>query len=59
MKQISEVAAMPGIAIGATIRRRIVIVLAPSIGAASMIAGGTSARNERIIHTAIGRFIEV
>ena len=32
---------------------------APSIEAASMMAGGTSARNERIIHTAIGRFIDV
>jgi len=29
------------------------------IDAASRIAGGISARNERIIHTAIGRFIEV
>ena len=32
---------------------------APSIEAASSISTGTSARNERIIHTAIGRFIEV
>ena len=59
MKQISAVAAMPGRAIGATTRARIVGSRAPSICAASMIATGTSARKDCIIHTAIGRFIEV
>ena len=59
MKQISAVAAMPGAAIGATTRVRMVGSLAPSTCAASMIETGTSARKDCIIQTAIGRFIEV
>ena len=59
MKQMSAVAAMPGTATGPMIRNRMVNSLAPSTWAASMISRGTSCRNERIIHTAIGRFIEV
>src|SRR5256886_12566662 len=59
MKQINAVAAMPGGAAGTITRRRMVGSRAPSIAAASRIATGTSARNECIIHTAIGRFIEV
>src|SRR3954447_26830327 len=59
MKQISDVAAMPGMTPGATPWRRIRGRLAPSIAAASSISTGTSARNERIIQTAIGRFIAV
>lgn len=59
MKQISAVAAMPGAATGATTRARTVGSLAPSICAASMMETGTSARKDCIIHTAIGRFIEV
>ena len=59
MKQISDVAAMPGMTTGATTSRSVRMRPAPSIDAASSISTGTSARNERIIHTAIGRFIEV
>jgi hypothetical protein len=59
MKQISEVAAIPGSTMGATTWRRVRSRPAPSIEAASRISTGTSARNERIIQTAIGRFIEV
>ncbi len=59
MKQISAVAAMPGMTTGATTLRRVRIRPAPSTAAASSISTGTSARNERIIHTAIGRFIDV
>jgi hypothetical protein len=59
MKQISDVAAIPGAATGMMIRRSTVRSRAPSSSAASMISRGTSARNERIIQTAIGRFIEV
>src|SRR6185437_2928545 len=59
MKQISDVAAMPGAEIGTMILRIWYSSPAPSIDAASRMAGGISARNERIIHTAIGRFIEV
>ena len=50
---------MPGAAIGTITLRRMVGSRAPSIAAASRIATGTSARNECIIHTAMGRFIEV
>ena len=57
MKQISAVAAIPGAEIGTITFRMIVGSRAPSIAAASRIATGTSARNECIIHTAIGRFI--
>ena len=59
MKQISEVAAIPGMTTGATICAQGPDQPAPSTEAASRISTGTSARNERIIHTAIGRFIEV
>ncbi len=59
MKQISEVAAMPGTAIGSTTYRMVLSRPAPSSEAASMISTGTSARNERIIQTAIGRFSAV
>ena len=59
MKQIRLVAAMPGRRDRHDDRHRIRSRPAPSICAASRIATGTSARNERIIHTAIGRFIEV
>src|SRR5690606_15047918 len=48
MKQISAVAAMPGRAIGATTRVSTVGSRAPSICAASMIATGTSDRNDCI-----------
>ena len=59
MKQIRAVAAMPGIATGATTFRSVSSRPAPSICAASSISTGTSSRKERIIHTAMGRFIEV
>ena len=59
MKQISAVAAIPGMTTGAMTERSVLVRLAPSIWAASSISTGTSARKERIIHTAIGRFIEV
>ena len=59
MKQISAVAAMPGMTTGAMIERSVRIRPAPSIWAASSISTGTSARKDRIIQTAIGRFIEV
>lgn len=59
MKQISAVAAIPGAATGATTRLSTVGSRAPSTWAASMIETGTSERKDCIIHTAIGRFIEV
>src|SRR4029079_1604753 len=59
MKQIRLVAASPGAATGATTLHRVRSRPAPSTSAASRISLGTSARNERIIHTAMGRFIEV
>src|SRR5919107_113446 len=59
MKQIRAVAAMPGMTTGAITERSVRVRLAPSIEAASSISTGTSDRKERIIHTAIGRFIEV
>ena len=59
MKQINAVAAMPGEMIGTMIRRSVCTRLAPSMDAASNNAGGTSARNERSIQMAIGRFIAV
>ena len=60
MKQISAVAAMPGMATGATTRSSTVgSARRRRSAAASSISTGTSARNDRIIHTAIGRFIEV
>src|SRR3712207_2477043 len=59
MKQMRLVAAIPGIAIGATIEASTRTIPAPSTCAASRISLGTSARNDRIIQTAIGRFIEV
>ena len=59
MKQISAVAARPGATIGSRMRRIVIIRPAPSIAAASTRAAGTSSRNERIIHTANGRFIDV
>ena len=59
MKQIKAVAAMPGIATGAMTLRRMSRRLAPSIWAASSISSGTSARKDRIIQTAMGRFMDV
>jgi hypothetical protein len=59
MKQISDVAAIPGSTIGVTTVRSVRTSPQPSIAAASSTSTGTSARNERIIHTAIGRFIDV
>jgi hypothetical protein len=59
MKQISDVAAIPGRTTGPTTRRRVSRSPAPSMAAASRISTGTSARNDRIIQTAIGRFIVV
>src|SRR3954452_5921512 len=59
MKQIRAVAAMPGMTTGAITERRVLVRFAPSTWAASSISTGTSDRNERIIHTAMGRFIEV
>ena len=59
MKQISAVAASPGATIGRMIRRISVSSPAPSTRAASRTSSGTSRRNERIIQTAIGRFIDV
>ena len=59
MKQISEVAAIPGATTGSTTERSVRVSPAPSTAAASSISTGTSARNDRIIQTAIGRFIEV
>ena len=44
---------------GAITERRVRVSPAPSTDAASSISTGTSERKERIIHTAIGRFIEV
>src|SRR4030095_13953487 len=58
MKQISAVAAMPGETIGNSTRRMTESTPAPSSEAASITERGTSSRNERIIHTASGRFIE-
>src|SRR6202046_955133 len=59
MQQISAVAARPGATTGkipsVTVRRS----GAPSISAASSSSPGTSRKNDRIIHTAIGRFIAV
>src|SRR6201992_4082278 len=59
IEQISAVAASPGATMGkitsTTVRRS----GAPSISAASSSSPGTSRKNERIIHTAIGRFIAV
>ena len=52
-------AAMPGSTIGTTTVRRVRARLHPSMDAASSTSTGTSARKDRIIHTAIGRFIEV
>src|SRR6201992_367373 len=55
--QITPVAASPGATIGritsTTVRRS----GAPSISAASSSSPGTSRKNERIIHTAIGRVL--
>ncbi len=59
MKQIRETAAIPGATTGAMISRSMRISPAPSTWAASRISTGTSARKDRIIQTAIGRFIAV
>src|SRR5215213_4072027 len=59
MKQINEVAAMPGLMMGTMTLRSVRISPAPSRAAASKSSTGMSARKERIIHTAIGRFIAV
>ena len=57
--QIRAVEAMPGATMGIRIVRSVVISEAPSISAASRTSRGTSWKNERIIHTAIGRFMAV
>src|SRR4029453_9856136 len=57
--QMSAVAAIPGATSGSTTRTSSWRTFAPSMRAASMIAGGTSRKNERSIHTAIGMFIAV
>ena len=57
--QISPVAKMPGEMMGSTTSRSVRPSEAPSIDAASSSSPGTSRKNERIIHTAIGRFIAV
>src|SRR5690625_600870 len=57
--QMSAVAAIPGETMGKITSRTEVHVLAPSIPAASISSPGTSRKNERIIQTAIGRFIAV
>src|ERR687897_1704352 len=59
MKQIRAVAARPGAIIGTITLRSSSDRLAPSSRAASSTSLGTSSRNERIIHTAMGRFITV
>src|SRR5690606_12982628 len=57
MTQINAVAAMPGATTGSTTRYSSVGSVAPSTRAASIISVGTSRKNERIIHTASGRFM--
>src|SRR5690606_37115497 len=57
MKQISAVAASPGAVSGSRICMNTRGSRAPSSSAASRTSTGTSARKERIIHTAIGMFI--
>ena len=57
--QMSAVAAIPGEMRGRMTSRTAVHRLAPSILAASNSSPGTSRKKERIIHTAIGRFIAV
>src|SRR5215207_7263933 len=59
MKQINAVAAIPGEMIGTMTLRSVRISPAPSIAAASNNSTGMSARNDRIIQTAIGRFMAV
>jgi hypothetical protein len=59
MTQISAVAAMPGETSGRITSRTERHKLAPSRLAASSSSPGTSRKNERIIQTAIGRFIDV
>ena len=59
MKQISAVAAIPGEMIGTMMLRSVRIRPAPSIAAASKSSTGMSARKDRIIQTAIGRFMAV
>ena len=59
MKQINAVATKPGETIGRMIFRIEVIRPAPSTSPASSTERGTSSRNDRIIQTASGRFIEV
>ena len=57
--QISAVAAIPGDTSGRITSRTDVHRPAPSMLAASSISLGTSRKNERIIHTAMGTFIAV
>src|SRR4051812_21135534 len=57
--QINAVAAMPGLITGMTTERNWRRKDALSTREASMISTGTSSRNDRSIHTAIGRFSEV
>src|SRR5262249_49615946 len=57
--QISAVAAIPGDTSGKMTSRTARQVLAPSRLAASSNSPGTSRKNDRIIHTATGRFIEL
>jgi len=56
---ISAVAARPGLMIGIITSRSYRTSPGPSTRAASMTSAGTSSRNERIIHTAIGRLMAV
>jgi len=57
--QIRAVDAIPGATMGISTTRIVVISDAPSIWAASSTSRGTSWKNERIIHTASGRFMAV
>jgi len=59
MKQMTRGGRDARLEIGTMILRSGRAARRPSIDAASRIAGGISARNERIIHTAMRRFIEV
>src|SRR3990170_8686265 len=56
MKQRTAVAAMPPLAIGSTIRRKIMKRLAPSTIALSSISEGMSSKKLFIRRTASGRF---
>ena len=57
--QISAVAASPGVTMGIKMVRRVLISPAPSMDAASRTSAGISWKKERIIQTAMGRFMAV